>query len=288
MPTFYTPDRLIRGPVRVLLIGCGGTGSEVLDGLARMHFAMTALGHPGGLVVTAVDGDTVSASNIGRQRFSASDVGQNKAHVLVHRYNLFFGLNWAANDRYLDASRIGEIDNRYDLLVTCVDRASVRAEIGRLARRDIRNDILWLDFGNGSTRAQVVLGHLGRKTTPTPALRLPNVFDLYPELVAVDDGTEPSCSLAEALRSQDLFVNRFVADAGLGILWRLFRDGRLDYHGAFLDVACATCRPLATDPATWAFMGYPAMRPTRKRRKHPTGSTETAAVTQGAANPFNS
>lgn len=264
MPSFFTPDRLLRERVRVLLVGCGGTGGEVLEGLVRMHFAMRALGHPEGLTVTAVDGDDVSPSNVGRQRFSPSDVGQNKAIVLMHRFNLFYGLDWSARNGYLDPSRLGFFDNNYDLLVTCVDRASVRYAIGHEARRSVRGDQLWLDFGNGDREAQVVLGHLTAKPRPAPAIRLPNVLDLYPELKTVNDHAEPSCSLAAAIRSQDLFVNRFVADAGLSILWRLFRDGRLEHHGAFLDVAEARCRPLGIDPATWSFMGYPAKRRPRK------------------------
>jgi PRTRC genetic system ThiF family protein len=253
MQTFYTPSHLLDRPVRVLLVGCGGTGSEVLDGLARMHFAMVALGHPGGLEITAVDGDTVSRSNIGRQRFSASDVGQNKAAVLVHRFNLFYGLSWKAVCGFLKPDDLDRV--QFDLLITCVDRASTRVAIGEWARDRQYLESLWLDFGNGASRAQVILGHLS-KPVRSKVLRLPNVFDLYPELKTVDDNAEPSCSLAEALHAQDLFVNRFVADAGLAMLWRLFRDGRLEYHGAYLDVSQVSSRPFRIDPETWAFMGY--------------------------------
>ncbi len=40
---------LVRRPVRVLLVGCGGSGSAVGGGLPFLHQAMLVAGHPGGL-----------------------------------------------------------------------------------------------------------------------------------------------------------------------------------------------------------------------------------------------
>ena len=46
---------LLRRRVRVLVVGCGGTGSAIAAGLPYLHQAMTAGGHPGGLDVN-IDG----------------------------------------------------------------------------------------------------------------------------------------------------------------------------------------------------------------------------------------
>jgi hypothetical protein len=62
-------------------------------GLPFLHQAMRAWGHAYGLEVTLMDGDTVSETNCVRQPFSWSDVGQNKATVLI---NLFWGTKWNA------------------------------------------------------------------------------------------------------------------------------------------------------------------------------------------------
>ncbi len=259
--TFYAPGRLVEDRVRVLLLGAGGTGGEVLDALVRMHLALVQLGHAGGLHVTLMDGDVVSAANVGRQRFGVSDVGHPKALVLMHRYNLFFRLDWHAipaywtsEDRYAETAL-----NRVDLLVSCVDRAAVRVALARQGARSNPN-ALWADFGNGATTGQFVLGHLAAELPDS--LRLPNVVDLFSELESVDDAEEPSCSLAEALRQQDLFVNRLLADAGVAILWNLLRHGRIDTHGAFIDVRRPTVQPLAIDPEVWAFFGYRMRRET--------------------------
>jgi len=78
---------LLTRPVRVLVIGCGGNGSAIIGGLPYLHQAMIAAGHPGGLRVTVMDHDTVSAVNCVRQPFSESEVGLFKAVVLVNRIN---------------------------------------------------------------------------------------------------------------------------------------------------------------------------------------------------------
>ena len=42
---------LLERQVRVLVVGCGGTGSAVVAGLPYLHQSLVARGHPGGLHV---------------------------------------------------------------------------------------------------------------------------------------------------------------------------------------------------------------------------------------------
>jgi PRTRC genetic system ThiF family protein len=249
---FYLPVSWLDRPVSVWLLGVGGTGSELLDGLVRLHHALLALGHPVGLQVTAWDGDTVSPANIGRQRFWAADIGHNKAVVAIHRYNLFAGLAWEA--------RPGEftlpIDSvRWpDLLLTCVDKAGVRAALGQ-AGAPQWTDCLWLDCGNDAYQGQVILGHLGRVNGP----RLPSVYDFYSAALShpdLDADEQPSCGLAAALNRQSLAINRLLADLALALLYDLFRAGSLDRHGQFVDLRRGMVTPLLIDPDAWAFLGY--------------------------------
>ena len=91
MKKIHFTDRYLlnpRHPVTVFVIGAGGTGSQVITNLARMSMALQALGHPG-LHVTVFDPDTVSQANIGRQLFSETELGLNKAVSLVTRINRF-------------------------------------------------------------------------------------------------------------------------------------------------------------------------------------------------------
>jgi PRTRC genetic system ThiF family protein len=80
--------------VSIVVVGCGGTGSAVFSGLPYLHHALLAAGHPKGLQVYAIDGDLVSETNCVRQPFTSSEIDLYKAHVLVQRLNIFWGLDW--------------------------------------------------------------------------------------------------------------------------------------------------------------------------------------------------
>ena len=49
-----------------------------------------------------------------------------------------------------------------------------------------------------------------------------------------DNDSGPSCSLAEALEKQDLFINSTLAQLGCNLLWKMFRHGMIEYHGLYL------------------------------------------------------
>ena len=85
-----------RRPIRVLVVGAGGTGSAITMGLPYLDQALRVWGRFAGLEVLLMDADTVSETNCIRQPFSVSDIGQNKATVLVNRINLFWGMRWRA------------------------------------------------------------------------------------------------------------------------------------------------------------------------------------------------
>ena len=84
-------QELLQRPVRVLSVGCGGSGSAIVAGLPYLHQAMLVYGHQGGLDVTLMDGDVVSPTNCVRQPFSRAEIGHPKAVVLVSRVNLSGG-----------------------------------------------------------------------------------------------------------------------------------------------------------------------------------------------------
>jgi len=257
--TYHCPLRLQDKPISVLVIGCGGTGGEILDRLVRLHFGLLGTGHPAGLRVTAVDGDAFSEANIGRQRMTPNDVGQNKARLIIQRLNMAYNLEWQAVPHYLRLDEDEILD--FDLIITCVDSGQFRYELGTLAAEgDL--DTLWLDIGNGQHDGQIVLGHLCRDARDDE--RLPNIFDLQSDtLLAGDNDDTPSCSVAEALQSQDLMINALMADHAMNLLWRLLHEGQLHHHGLRLDIQSHQITPIAINERVWQFMGYdqPLRRP---------------------------
>jgi len=79
---------LLRNTVNVMVVGCGGNGCAIAAGLPYLHQGLLAYGHPGGLHVTLVDGDTISATNCIRQPFCRSEIGLPKSVVLANRVNI--------------------------------------------------------------------------------------------------------------------------------------------------------------------------------------------------------
>ncbi|OJY95722.1 MAG: hypothetical protein BGP25_15765 [Lysobacterales bacterium 63-13] len=235
--------------LRVRVIGAGGTGSMFLDGLASLHSTLIALNQPG-LDVTAIDFDTVSEWNLGRQRFTRQDIGLPKAISLIHRINGFYGCRWVA-----DPSRATAKDAKdCDLFVTCVDSASFRYEVGR-AWTGKTTDALWLDLGCGVDNGQCILGNLGKAAGNIP--RIPNVFDFYKQQLRVPPKDDlPSCSMEEALSRQSLPVNRIVADLALNLLYHLIRNGALDHHGVQFQLNPMRTAVIPVDPSAWSMYGY--------------------------------
>lgn len=230
--------------VSIILVGCGGTGTQVLAGLARLNHALVKLGHPG-LHVTLFDDDIISDSNVGRQQFSESDIGQFKAAVAMSRVNRFYGLDWKSNcSKFLNQETA-------NILITCVDAAKTRIDIAKSLKtkrlgEPYNHTFYWLDFGNLRATGQVVLGTVGSINQSFGGMRsLKNVVKLLPGIKKIKEEDQgPSCSLAEALGKQDLFINSTLANFGLNLLWRMFREGRISYQGCYLNLNTMSANPI--------------------------------------------
>lgn len=246
----YTHPYLITPQHRVTvdLVGVGGTGSQVLSGLARINEALVALGHPG-IHVRAWDDDEVTTANLGRQMFSQADLGLNKAVVLIGRVNRFFGNSWEAHpERYTGLATS-------NIIITCIDTAKGRIEIGKSISRT-RVDwehynfpYYWLDLGNLQYTGQVVLGTLCNIKQPKVEFKtkavLPTVIKKFPAIKRIREETQgPSCSLAEALEKQDLFINSTLAQFGCNLLWKLFKEQRIKHHGCFINLENLVVNPI--------------------------------------------
>jgi PRTRC genetic system ThiF family protein len=253
-------EELLAREVRILVVGCGGTGSAIVAGLPYLHQAMLVQGHAYGLHVTVMDGDTISPFNCVRQPFSQSEIGLYKGIVLVNRINLFWGLHWRAIPSPLTTQTLaagyapsyGEPTLRPDIVVGCVDTRAARATIAK-STVGLSGVGYWLDLGNSSSSGQFVLGEPQNARNRRSRTRLRTVAELYSEVVdaALDDDSEPSCSAIEALERQECFVNAVLAQHALALLARLFRYGEISHHGGFVNVATSRSVPLAVDPLLW-------------------------------------
>jgi PRTRC genetic system ThiF family protein len=268
METHRLHGDLLQRTVEVLVVGCGGNGSAIAAGLPYLHSAMLAQGHPHGLHVAVMDGDAISPFNSVRQPFARSEVGLNKAIVLVNRINLFWGLDWTAIPRALTEETLrpdyARYSDRYlqpDIVIGCVDTRAARAVIAKAVSGPSLTRYN-LDLGNNASSGQFVLGEPLNAANKRSRLRLRTVAELYEEVVdaGLDDDSEPSCSALEAISRQESFVNGVLAQHALALLARLFRYGKIAYHGAFIDVAAARAVPLPVDPKLWRRVRRRAVR----------------------------
>jgi len=249
----YTEKYLISPthPVTINLIGCGGTGSRMLNNLGKIHTALRALGHPG-FHVAAWDGDIVTDANLGRQMFAEGDVSLHKSLVLISRANRFYGTAWQAITKNFEKPSWNDHRN---ITISCVDTVSARRKIynslkGKVHHHEeLYNPYYWMDIGNNKNRGQAILGTVGDivqpKKTPGSIKKLRNVFDLFPNMEkheGPDSG--PSCSLAEALEQQDLFINSTLSEYAGDIIWKMFRELRIENHGQFVNMEASTSNPL--------------------------------------------
>ncbi len=220
----------------ITLVGAGGTGSHMLDGLARMDRTLRQLGHQG-LSVIVFDQDVVEAHNVGRQRFGYADIAENKAQALIRRVNRMYDLDWSASGSRFDPPE-ATAGYHHNIVITTVDdnrtrnimHERFRAGFGIHRLKTITEDEqehamflrthYWMDIGNGKDFGQIVLGaHDLPDAVEVNCAHLPG--RKYDEA----ETNEPSCSAVESLRMQDLFINQIMAAHALDMLWNLFRKG---------------------------------------------------------------
>ena len=247
----FTDNTLINptNPVTVNLIGAGGTGSQVLTALARMNHALTKLNHAG-LSVRLWDDDVITEANLGRQLFAECELGLSKSVALINRANRFFGTNWKAETQRFEKYDLVQLQSnmKSEIYISCVDSVKSRFDIAeilnelKIDKSYYRNQCkYWMDFGNSQFTGQVLLSTIGDIRQPNSEKyemveNLPFITEEFGELLKIseEEDNTPSCSLAEALEKQDLFINSTLAQMGSSLLWNLFRNGMTEYRGFFL------------------------------------------------------
>lgn len=261
-PAVYFVDNYLlqpANPVTVNIIGAGGTGSQVLTAIARINHSLNALGHPG-LFVQLWDNDLITEANRGRQLFASAEVGLNKAVALINRLNRFFGTSWKAIPYKYEEITLRRVSNNglANITISCVDTVPARFAIAQILRNhkgSHRHDpfmpLYWMDFGNSRYTGQVVLSTVGEIVQPNSKKyraisNLPFITDEFSQLLneAGEQDDTPSCSLAESLTKQDLFINSSLADEGASLIWNMFREGMTENRGFFKNLRDFRTQPL--------------------------------------------
>ena len=256
----FTDNSLLNptNPILVNLIGAGGTGSKVLTALMEMNHSLIELGQAG-LQIRLWDDDVITQANLGRQRFAECEIGLYKSVALINRANRFSGTNWKAETVKFEKDRLDKLPENAgaSIYISCVD--SVKARFGIADILNILNNgkaysnrpRYWLDFGNSQHTGQVLLSTIGTIKQPNSEKyetveSLPFITDEFGELLKQSEQQDdtPSCSLAEALEKQELFINSSLAQMGCSLLWGLFRYGMTEYRGFFHNLKDFNTHPI--------------------------------------------
>lgn len=220
-------------PVKIVMIGAGGTGGHIAPHLYRL---LCALDRPVRFIVC--DGDTVEEKNLVRQNFTKADLGENKAKVTAERYSNAFGLETSYVPSFIEdiGTLTGltqpvcwhNIQTAEDGTVTRDTVPELVILIGAVDNNRSRQlchevfmaaeDLIYIDSGNGEYTGQVVCGvrQNGRTVSPPVGLRYPDMFqtdDLFP--------SEVSCADASVSAPQTIAANLMAATAVVAMVYNI-------------------------------------------------------------------
>ena len=263
MPYYLDNEFLLDNPW-ITVVGCGGTGGFVAEGLCRLFQGREA-------TIVLVDHDRVEPHNLLRQNFYAEDVGQFKSKALADRlaqaYNRPVGYSvypFRGEDALPDqASRYPGLSCLRRLPDHRLRRQRRRpaGDGGMPARAD---PCRWLiDAGNDTNWGQVLVGNVAHRMrleeppftgdtcllAPAPTLQRPDL------LTAVS--TRPpdvDCAAALDLTDQDPTINQMMASLVLQVVRRMVA-GTCPFLGLYLDMDQGTVTPSYVTPQAVARLG---------------------------------
>ena len=239
----------------ITVVGCGGTGGFVAEGLCRLFQGRQAS-------IVLVDHDRVEPHNLLRQNFFPEDVGRFKSQALADRlarafrrpvgYSVYPFRDEDAHPhghRYPSLPAYGSA-----LLIGCADNAAARRAMAESLPGDPRR---WLiDAGNDTNWGQVLIGNVADEVAwdgpafagetcsllPAPTLQRPDL------LTAVS--TRPpdvDCAAALDLTDQDPTINQMMASLVLQVVRRMVA-GTCPFMGLYLDMEQGTVTPSYATP----------------------------------------
>ncbi len=245
---------------RIMVIGVGGTGSFVAEGLCRLLATKDT-------DIILVDHDRVEPHNLIRQQFFKGDVGKFKSQALAERLSRLYGRAIAYSVYPYMADLIHKdwgggmhtLANE-GLLISCVDNVETRREIAG----SLHPGNWWLDAGNGYASGQVLIGN-ARSTgqmewsfdekeqtvhhLPLPSFQLPAL--LAPVSKPVVDDVD--CAEAVIAEDQSPVINQAMAVLVLDFVNRFLQE-ELTWMGVYLDMDAGTLQTVPADPEVVARM----------------------------------
>ena len=222
----------------ISVVGCGGTGGFVAEGLCRML--------PPSMRILLIDCDRVEDRNLARSNYTGSDIDQFKSEALAERLSARYGRAIAYS-----TLPVGFVELPFGLVIGCVDNGPARLAISKT----LPNGNWWIDSGNGRDYGQVLIGS-NKRGNSEPCfsdgicwwLPLPTVQ--RPELLA-QEPRRRSCDEAVDRNEQSPTINLAMAALVLEVVKRLI-SGTCSWLQLYLDLEAGTLYPVIASPESVA------------------------------------
>lgn len=229
-------------PERIVLVGLGGIGSQLVPSLVR-YLAAKPEPRP---VLVLVDGDAYEPSNRTRQVFPESAIGTNKAEALAEAYR---GLTVHAVADYLTEANVATVIRDGDVVLLAVDNHWTRFVVDRhLATLD---EVTLISGGNDETDGNVQLVRRGDGEFVDGGLA-----EIHAEIgraTEAEFADRNGCERQAEERPQLVVTNLMVASAMLNCAWAVLERGSVSYSEVYLDVIANAMRS-----RSWLRQGRPA------------------------------
>ena len=248
MPYYLDNEFLLDNPW-ITVVGCGGTGGFVAEGLCRLFQGRDA-------IIVLVDHDRVEPHNLLRQNFYAEDVGKFKSQALADRLSQAYNrpVGYSVYPFREEECRYPGLSSHDGLVIGCADNAAARRAMADCLPGD---PCRWLiDAGNDTNWGQVLVGNVAEPVfleeppftgetchlAPAPTLQRPDL------LTAVS--TRPpdvDCAAALDLTDQDPTINQMMASLVLQVVRRMVA-GTCPFLALYLDMDQGTVTPSYVTP----------------------------------------
>lgn len=250
--------------LNILVVGCGGTGGFVSEGLCRLLINSD-------ISIILIDHDRVEEHNLRRQHFFEGDVGKFKSQALAERLARQYGRPVGYSVYPYSSDLIGENYGgglvklmAQGIIIGCVDNAEARIAIAETFNRFSFGN-WWIDAGNGFSSGQVLIGNTPKTEylegafddesnevdrLPLPSWQLPGL--LIPPTSNLNEAVR-DCAEAVVADDQGPVINQAMATLVLEFVHRLLNN-KLTWMGVYLDLDAGTLQAVPAEPITVARM----------------------------------
>lgn len=217
---------------KIIIVGCGATGSNIATFVSQLAISEKKINE-----IILIDGDIVEEKNFRNQKFTARDVGKNKARVLSNRFAKL-GINISYVDRYLkDSNEFIKLINKLServILVGSVDNNKARRIMDETFKSDKVKELIYIDTGNGDKDR---IGQTVIAAKSNGQIIKPPVSEYYPQILMEEEVKEVKedyrCSEIEE-HPQNLATNILSATTTFLMINNIISFGKIkNYHMKF-------------------------------------------------------